>query len=184
MRTAGPKLLIHWPACGRDARGPWASYDPGKAIGNRRGIAQNRAMLSEAQRRFLEHGRVGHLATADAAGAPHVIPVCYAIADQTLYITVDEKPKRRDIPLKRVRNILENPQTAFVIDRYDEDWRRLGWVMLRGRAEILGMGAEHDAAQAMLRARYPQYRAMSLAGLPFIAVRVERAVSWGDLSVA
>ena len=141
-------------------------------------------MLSDPQRRFVEAGRVGHLATADRAGVPHVIPVCYALAAETAYITIDEKPKRRDVPLKRVRNILENPQAAFVADRYDEDWRRLGWVMLRGRAEILEMGAEHDAAQAMLRGRYPQYRAMSLAGLPVIAVRVERAVSWGDLSVA
>ena len=141
-------------------------------------------MLSDAQRRFLDYCRVGHLATADRKGMPHVIPVCYVLAEGTLYITIDEKPKRQDRLLKRVRNILENPQVAFVADRYDEDWRRLGWVMLRGRAEILEMGAEHDAAQAMLRARYPQYRAMSLAGLPVIAVRVERAVSWGDLSVA
>jgi len=140
-------------------------------------------MLSEAQRRFLEHGRVGHLATADAMGAPHVIPVCYAIADQTLYITVDEKPKRRDIPLKRLRNIRENPKTAFVVDRYDEDWRRLGWVMLRGEAEILEAGSEHDHAQALLRERYPQYRAMQLAGLPVIALRIARIASWGDLSI-
>ena len=139
-------------------------------------------MLSEMQRQFLERGRVGHLATADAAGAPHVIPVCYAIADQTLYITVDEKPKRRDIPLKRVRNILENPKSAFVVDRWDEDWRRLGWVMLRGGVEILEAGPEHDRAQTLLRERYPQYRAMELADLPVIALRIARATSWGDLS--
>ena len=140
-------------------------------------------MLTEMQRQFLEQGRVGHLATADAEGRPHVIPVCYAVADQTLYITVDEKPKRRDIPLKRMRNILENPKTAFVVDRYDEDWRRLGWVMLRGDAEILEAGPEHDRAQALLRERYPQYRAMNLAGLPVIALRIARATSWGDLSI-
>jgi len=141
-------------------------------------------MLSDAQRRFLDYCRVGHLATADRKGMPHVIPVCYVLAEGTVCITIDEKPKRQDRPLKRARNILENPQVAFVADRYDEDGRRLGWVMLRGPAEILETGTEHDAAQAMLRARYPQYRAMNLAGLPVIAVRVERAVSWGDLSVA
>ena len=139
-------------------------------------------MLTEMQRQFLEQGRVGHLATADAEGRPHVIPVCYAVADQTLYITVDEKPKRRDIPLKRVRNIRENPKTAFVVDRWDEDWRRLGWVMLRGPAEILYDGAEHDRAQELLRTRYPQYRAMNLAGLPVIALRIARVTGWGDLS--
>src|SRR5882672_3226618 len=117
-------------------------------------------MLTERQRRFLEASRVGHLATADAKGAPHLIPVCYAVDEGTLYITVDEKPKRRDIPLKRVRNILENPQAAFIVDRWDEDWTRLGWVMLRGRAEILTAGKEHGEAQALLRARYPQLGAM------------------------
>jgi PPOX class probable F420-dependent enzyme len=139
-------------------------------------------MLSEAQRRFLDKNRVGHLATADRGGAPHVIPVCYAAAGDTLYVTIDEKPKRRDVPLKRVRNILENPQAAFVVDHYDEDWQRLGWVMLRGAAEMLESGPEHDRAQELLRARYPQYRAMNLAGLPVIALRIVRATSWGDLS--
>lgn len=143
--------------------------------------------LTERQRRFLDQGRVGHLATADATGAPHLIPVCYAVdgdseARATLYITVDEKPKRQDMPLKRMRNILENPQAAFVVDRWDEDWSRLGWVMLRGPAEILDAGAEHDRAQALLAARYPQYRAMKLADLPVIALRIGRATGWGDLT--
>ena len=143
-------------------------------------------MLNQRQRDFLDHSRVGHLATADAGGAPHVVPVCYAIAadrekGETLYITIDEKPKRQDRPLKRLRNILENPQTAFVVDRWDEDWTRLGWVMLRGRAEILDAGAEHDRAQGLLIARYPQYRAMQLGGLPVIALRIARATAWGEL---
>jgi PPOX class probable F420-dependent enzyme len=139
-------------------------------------------MLSDTQRRFLDQCRVGHLATADKGGMPHVIPVCFAVRDETLYITIDEKPKRQDRPLKRVRNILDNPHAAFVADRYDEDWRRLGWVMLRGSAEILESGSEHDSAQELLRARYPQYRAMDLAGLPVIALRIARATGWGDLS--
>jgi PPOX class probable F420-dependent enzyme len=136
-------------------------------------------MLSQRQRRLLDDSRVGHLATADRRGAPHVIPVCYAVDGTTLYITVDEKPKRRDIPLKRVRNIRENPQAAFIVDRWDEDWRRLGWVMLRGLAEILAAGPEHDRAQTLLIARYPQYRAMNIAGLPVIALRIQRASDWG-----
>ena len=143
--------------------------------------------LTERQRRFLDSRRVGHLATADAGGMPHLIPVCYAADVEapdgaTLYITIDEKPKRRDIPLKRVRNILKNPQAAFVVDRWDEDWNRLGWVMLRGPAEILDEGPEHDRAQALLTARYPQYRAMHIAELPVIALRIARATDWGELS--
>jgi len=139
-------------------------------------------MLSETPRRFVENRRVGHLATADASGTPYLVPVCFALGEAALYITIDEKPKRRDRPMKRVRNILENPRTAFVVDRWDEDWTRLGWVMLRGSAEILDSGPEHDAAQELLRGRYPQYRAMNLADLPVIALRIAHVTSWGDLS--
>ena len=139
-------------------------------------------MLSAAQRRFVESRRAGHLATADARGAPYLVPVCFGLGKATLYITIDEKPKRQDRPMKRVRNILENPRAAFVVDRWDEDWTRLGWVMLRGAAEILDSGAEHDAAQELLRGRYPQYRVMNLAELPVIALRIAHVASWGDLS--
>ena len=139
-------------------------------------------MLSGPQRRFVETRRVGHLATADAGGAPFLTPVCFGLDGGTLYITIDEKPKRRDMPLKRVRNILENPNTAFIVDRYDEDWARLGWVMLRGPAAILYEGEEHDRAQALIVGRYPQLRTMTIADLPVIALRIARVASWGDLS--
>jgi PPOX class probable F420-dependent enzyme len=140
-------------------------------------------MLQDRERRFLLDRRVGHLATADGRSNPHVVPVCFALSDDTLYITIDEKPKHAsDRPLKRLRNMMDNPSIAFVADRYDEDWTRLGWVMLRGRAEILADGPEHDSAQALLRNRYPQYRTMQLAGLPVIALRIERATSWGNLA--
>lgn len=139
-------------------------------------------MLSDEERRFLESRRIGHLATADAHAAPHVVPVCYAVAGDALYITIDQKPKGDPRALKRLRNIAENPAAAFVADHYDEDWTRLGWVMLRGKAEILESGAEHGRAQALLRSRYRQYQAMQLELLPVIAVRIERVTSWGDLS--
>jgi PPOX class probable F420-dependent enzyme len=139
-------------------------------------------MLSERERHFLNRRKVGHLATADRVGAPHVVPVCFAIEENAVYITIDEKPKRADVPLKRLRNIAENPAVAVVVDRYDDDWSRLGWVMLRGRADILAEGAEHARAQALLRARYPQLNDMDIASLPVIALRVERVASWGNLA--
>ncbi len=139
-------------------------------------------MLNGTQRRFVETRRVGHLATAEADGAPYLVPVCFGLGEGTLYITIDEKPKRRGVPMKRVRNILENPRAAFIVDRYDEDWTRLGWVMLRGAADILERGEEHDVAQALIVARYPQLRAMQIADLPVIALRIGHVASWGDLS--
>ena len=141
-------------------------------------------MLSDGERRFLAHQRVAHLATADRRAVPHVVPVCFAISEHTLYVTIDEKPKRRPgTALKRLLNIAENPAVAVIVDRYDEDWARLGWVMLRGHAEVLNEGTEHRDAQVRLRSRYPQLGAMQIAKYPVIAVRIERATSWGNLSV-
>jgi PPOX class probable F420-dependent enzyme len=138
-------------------------------------------MLSAPARDFLGRTRVGHLATADQRGAPHVVPVCFAVEDDNLYITIDRKPKGDPRALKRLRNLAENPVAAFVADRWDEDWARLCWVMLRGPAEILDAGAEHDRAQDLLRARYPQYRSMRLSDLPVVALRIRRAAGWGEL---
>ena len=139
-------------------------------------------MLSGAQRRFVESMRVARLATADANGVPHVVPVCYALLGGSLYVTIDEKPKRPDVrAMKRLRNIGANPHVAVVVDRYDDDWSRLAWVMLRGRADVLDHGDEHDRAQAGLRERYPQYRAMRIEPLPVIALRIARVTAWGAL---
>lgn len=146
-------------------------------------------MLNAREKSFFETQRVARLATADGRGVPHVVPVCFAIDGATLYITVDEKPKRPGGDLKRLRNIRENASVAIIADRYDEDWTRLAWVMLRGKAEILAPNgpaaadhaAEHARAQAHLKARYPQYVRMSLSELSVIAVRIERVASWGDL---
>jgi PPOX class probable F420-dependent enzyme len=139
-------------------------------------------MLSDVHRRFLDRSRAAHLATADRSGVPHLVPVCFCLSGVSLYITVDEKPKRTDIPLKRIRNIQENPAVAVTVDRWDEDWTRLAWIMLRGQAEILADGDEHDDAQNHLRRRYQQYRTMDLAPLPVIAVRIRRVMSWGALT--
>ena len=136
------------------------------------------AVLEDGERAFLEGRRVAHLATADAAGIPNVGPVCFALAGDIVYMTIDRKPKSGR-PLKRLRNIAENPNVTLTADRYDDDdWSRLRWVMVRGRAEILESGVEHDDAQARLRDKYPQYRAMDLAPLPVIAIRIERVTSW------
>jgi PPOX class probable F420-dependent enzyme len=139
-------------------------------------------MLTDQQRRFLDAHRVARFATADAAGRPHVVPICYALTGDTLYFTVDEKPKRHPgASLKRLANLRENPFAALVVDRYDEDWSRLAWLMLQGRADILVSGAEHDRAQATLRARYPQLASMRIESLPVVAMRIEHAISWGRL---
>ncbi len=137
--------------------------------------------LPDLERAFVETHPVARLATADAEGIPHAMPICFAILDNTLYVTIDLKPKHDARRLKRLRNIAENKHVAVIVDRYDDDWSRLGWVLLRGAAEILQGGDEHAAAQAALKARYTQYRDMDLANMPVIAVRIQRVTSWGDI---
>ncbi len=141
-------------------------------------------VLSDTERAFVDALKVARMATADRDGAPHVVPICFVVKGDTLYVTVDEKPKQATArPLKRLRNITENQQTAVIIDRYSDDWNLLGWVMLRGRAEVIGSGEEHERAQAALRERYPPYRDMQLEHLPVIALRISRVTSWGNLDV-
>ena len=120
-------------------------------------------IVSDDERAFAESHRVAHLATADAAGAPHVIPICYALIGDAFYFVVDEKPKRTRTGLKRLRNIAANPQVALVIDDYYEDWTRLAYLLVRGRAALVGETTEYDTALAVLRKRYPQYREMRLS---------------------
>ena len=137
-------------------------------------------MIAEGDRAFIESQRTARLATVDAAGRPHVVPVCFALEGDVLYTPIDEKPKRGDArSLRRLRNIAANPHVQVLFDAYDDaDWTRLRYLQLRGRARILNAGAEHERAIAALRARYAQYAAMALESRPVIAVDVERAVSW------
>ena len=140
--------------------------------------------LSDTERDFVDANRIARLATADRNGVPHAIPICFVVIDDSLYVTIDQKPKGADVSrLKRLRNIAENPAAAVIVDRYDDDWAELGWVMLRGRAEIIAAGKEHDRAQSALVDRYQQYRNMELSDLPVIALRIERVTSWGNLTI-
>ncbi len=139
-------------------------------------------MLTGQARFFLDHHRVARFATADPGGQPHIVPICYAVSGDSVYFTIDEKPKRlTDKPLKRIRNLQQNPHVALVVDRYDEDWTRLGWVMVQGEAALLDNGEEHSKAQRLLKARYPQLDEMQISELPVIAIRIKRVVSWGNL---
>ena len=141
------------------------------------------AALNPEQTAFLVRQRVARLATAGAAGEPHVVPVCFAYSPGVLYIALDEKPK--GVPptrLKRVRNIIENPNAALVADRYTENWSLLAFVMVQGRAELLERGVgEHGAAVRLLRGKYHQYERMRIEENPVIALRPAKAASWGAL---
>ena len=147
-------------------------------------------ILTAPQRALLAEARTATLATTSPDGRPRLVPVCYALRPDDhqgrpiLYTPLDEKPKQDVDPrgLARVRDLLVLPQATLVVDRWDEDWSRLGWIRLYGTGELLEPEPreveEHAAAVAALRAKYPQYAAQRLETLPVIRVRIERAVGW------
>jgi PPOX class probable F420-dependent enzyme len=119
-----------------------------------------------------EDAEVARLASVDAAGRPHVVPICFVIDGDTLFTAVDEKPKRTR-RLRRLANIEANPVVEVLIDHYDEDWSRLRWARLRGTARIV----EDRHAVELLAAKYPQYQEEPPAG-PVIAVAIEEQREW------
>lgn len=121
--------------------------------------------LTEAQaRRMLEEERVARLATSDAEGRPHLVPVVFALAGDRIFLPIDHKPKRSASPekLRRVRNLRANPRASLLVDRYDEDWARLAWVRVDGPAALVAEGPEYREAVTRLTEKYPQYRAHPL----------------------
>jgi PPOX class probable F420-dependent enzyme len=137
-------------------------------------------MLNSDHLAFLASQPVARLATLDGNDGPQVLPVCFAATEDSVYITIDQKPKSGDPrKLKRLQNIQRNPKVALVADHYDnDDWSQLRWLMVRGEAEILDDGDEHGTAQDLLRTRYLQYREMELSDLPVIAIRITSVRGW------
>ncbi len=121
--------------------------------------------------------RVARLATVEADGRAHMVPICFVLDGDTLYSAVDGKPKRsRD--LRRLRNIRERPLATVLVDHYEEDWARLWWARLRGAARVLEAGGPEEArAIDLLVEKYGQYRAARPAG-PVLAVVLDEVRGW------
>jgi PPOX class probable F420-dependent enzyme len=139
-------------------------------------------MDAEEARRLFAAARVAHLATADAAGVPHLVPVVFAVdvsvESDVVYSAVDAKPKRTTA-LRRLANVRANPQVALLVDHYDDaDWEALWWVRADGEGRVLEPGdAEARRARGLLEARYAQYRLTPPTG-PVLAVRVRGWHGW------
>jgi PPOX class probable F420-dependent enzyme len=133
-------------------------------------------------REFVTAARLAHLATADAAGDPHNVPLCYWFDGDRIYFAIDEKPKRATgLGLKRMRNIAENPRVAVVIDHYEEDWSQLGYVLIRGLARVVEDPEEYMLALRNLRDKYVQYRGMTFTPEKNPIVRIDPVSvhAWG-----
>jgi PPOX class probable F420-dependent enzyme len=124
----------------------------------------------------LTSARVARLATIDPDGRPHLVPIVFALDGDTLYSAVDRKPKRSRT-LRRIENARVRPDVTILVDHYEEDWSRLWWVRLRGRARVLDEGEEREHALALLQQKYPQYRDDPPDG-PVLAVDVTDVRDW------
>jgi PPOX class probable F420-dependent enzyme len=136
------------------------------------------------ERRYVEAARVGRLATADAEGRPHAVPVCFALADGAVVSAIDEKPQSVGPgALRRSRDVRENPRVALVVDHYVEDWSALGWVQVRGTATHLSPddAETHASACDALREKYDQYADHALEERPILRIAPGSVRSWGRL---
>lgn len=127
-------------------------------------------------RRRLEEARVARLATADAEGGPHVVPLVFVLDGDTVYFAVDAKPKRSP-RLKRLGNIAANPSVSVLVDHYEDAWDRLWWVRVDGTAAAVEDRARAEHALGLLARKYPQYRSAPPPG-PVIAISIQRMTGW------
>ena len=146
-----------------------------RSTGTRKSTANSTSWILKS----LTKARVGHLASATRNGKPLVVPICFAYRDTTIYSAIDQKPKRiKPDGLRRVLNIVENPNVCLLVDEYDEDWRKLKYVIFQGTATLLNRGREHRAALLLLRRKYRQYRNMKLENRPIIKIKLLRTIAW------
>jgi PPOX class probable F420-dependent enzyme len=148
-------------------------------------MSRKRRKISDPIQAKLEEARVARLATLDAKRRPHIVPVCFAYDGKFFYTAIDQKPKRvAPERLARLRNITAVPQVALLIDKYDEDWTQLWYILIRGNAKLIPTSAheEHAWAVRKLRAKYPQYAGRMLADdAPIIRITPKRTTSWGKI---
>jgi PPOX class probable F420-dependent enzyme len=124
----------------------------------------------------LTAARVARLATTDPDGRPHLVPIVFAVDGDTLYSAVDHKPKRSRT-LRRIENARARPDVTVLVDHYEEDWRRLWWIRVRGRARVLDDGEEREQALSLLAEKYEQYRSQPPDG-PVLAVDITEVRDW------
>lgn len=131
-------------------------------------------------RALLESARVARLATTSAQGTPHVVPVVFVADGDRLYVPLDAKKKRVEaLELRRVKNIMAVPQAALLVDEYDEDWSKLRYLLIRGRAQLLSAGGDPRVARVhdLLREKYPPYRHTD-PGTALIEIQPRRIIYW------
>lgn len=133
-------------------------------------------MNEETARERVRTAKVARLATIDPDGRPHLVPIVFVLEGETLYTAVDAKPKRSR-RLRRIENARARSDVALLFDHFEDDWTRLWWIRLRGRARVLDGGPEAERALQLLTEKYEQYR-RERPGLPVLAVDIREWRRW------
>lgn len=135
-------------------------------------------MDSASARHRFAAARVATLGTVDASGAPHLVPVTFAVHGATLWTAVDGKPKRGRV-LRRHANVRAEPRVSLLVQRWDENWSLLWWVRVDGLATVTDVPTTVHRAVALLRAKYDQYGSGAVAiGGPVIEVAIQAWRGW------
>lgn len=125
---------------------------------------------------LLARERVARLGLVDSDDEPRVMPVTYVVWDGAVWSVVDQKPKRGEGELARLRWLRRHPRAALTVDHYSDDWSELAWVQVLGAVEILPASAHVDALAA-LNERYPQYVDQAPPG-PLLRLTPQRILLW------
>jgi PPOX class probable F420-dependent enzyme len=123
---------------------------------------------------------VAALSTVGVDGAPHVVPVVFAVRvvdDQAIIYTAVDAKRKSTHRLRRLANIAANPRVSLLVDHYDADWTQLWWVRADGVATVHESGEQMAIGYAALRQEYSQYQRVALDG-PVVSVAVTRWSSW------
>jgi PPOX class probable F420-dependent enzyme len=140
-------------------------------------------IIPHAVEEFIERARVARLATIDPEFKPHLVPVVFVFDGNHFFIPLDEKRKTaKPEKLKRIRNIQDNPNVALLIDEYSEDWTKLAFVMIQGKASVATKeegNIQVRQAYKKLMTKYIQYQKVGI-GEMCIIITPKKVASWSN----
>jgi PPOX class probable F420-dependent enzyme len=135
--------------------------------------------------KIVKSEKVARLATASPNLQPYLTPVVFVLYKNSIFIPLDHKPKSISFKqLKRVKNIQRNRKVAFLVDNYEDDWKKLWFVMLIGNATLVEQRESENNSHKDIRKvhdllleKYIQYSKVE-TGTTYIKISVLSGFHW------